>query len=48
MDDVRGVAMAMLWLVALFLLVDNARGVTDILRGAGETWFDGIRVLQGR
>lgn len=48
MDDVRGIAMAMLWLVALFLLLDNATGATSILRGAGETWFNGIKVLQGR
>lgn len=40
--------MAMLWLVALFLLVDNADGATRILRGAGQTWFEGIKVLQGR
>ena len=48
MSDIRSIAMAMLWLVALFLLVDNATGATSILRGAGEVWFNGMKVLQGR
>jgi len=48
MGDLRAIAMAMLWLVALFLLLDNASGATRILTGAGETWFAGIKVLQGR
>ena len=48
MGDIRGIMMAMLWLVALFLLLDNATGATNILKGAGETWFAGIKVLQGR
>lgn len=48
MGEVFGIASAMLWLVALFLLVTNAGGVTSIVRGFGETWFNGIRVLQGR
>lgn len=48
MGEVFGIASMMLWLVALYLLVVNATGASAIIRGFGETWFNGIRVLQGR
>lgn len=48
MRDVFGILTTMLWLVALYLLVTNATGATSIVRGFGQTWFDGIKVLQGR
>ena len=48
MGDIRAILMAMLWLVALFLLVTNATGATNIIKGAGDTWFAGMKVLQGR
>jgi len=48
MGDIRAVIFAMFWLVALFILATNATGITAVLQGAGETWFNGIKVLQGR
>ena len=48
MSDIRALLMTTLWLTALYLLLTNATGATNILKGAGDTWFAGVRVLQGR
>lgn len=48
MGDLKDIAMTMLWLVALFLLLTNATGASRILSAFGNTWFSGIRTLQGR
>lgn len=48
MRDVVNIMTTMLMLVALFLLVDNAGGTASILKAFGETWFNGMKVLQGR
>lgn len=48
MGDLKDIAMVMLWLVALFLLLTNATGASQLLQSVGSTWFSGIRTLQGR
>ena len=48
MRDIMDLATTMLWLVALFLVLSNAGGATRVITGFGQTWFDGMRVLQGR
>lgn len=48
MSDIKDIAMVMLWLVALFLLLTNATGASNILSAVGNTWFAGIKTLQGR
>ena len=48
MGDLFSLASTMLWLVALFLVLSNGGATTSIIRGFGTTWFDGMRVLQGR
>lgn len=48
MRDLVGIATMMLYLVGLFLVLNNAGGATRIITGFGQTWFDGMRVLQGK
>lgn len=48
MSQLVGIGTTMLYLVALYLLATNADGVTKVISGFGDTWFAGLRVLQGR
>lgn len=48
MGSITNLAMTMLWLVALYLILTNYRGTSNILTSFGDTWFSGIRTLQGR
>jgi hypothetical protein len=48
MGQISQIAMTMLWLVALYLILTNYIGTTNILTNVGSTWFSGIKTLQGR
>lgn len=48
MGNLSSIAMTMLWLVALYLILSNYRGTTNILTSFGNTWFTGLKTLQGR
>lgn len=48
MGSLTEILMTTLWLVALYLILINYKGTTSILSSFGNTWFSGIKTLQGR
>lgn len=48
MNDAVNIAVGMLWLVALYLVVRNYTGFTSVIETAANSWFAGLKVLQGR
>lgn len=48
MGNIFNLATGMLWLVALLIVVRNYTGFTSAIETTANSWFAGLKVLQGR